>query len=816
MSYRIITGRNAQPCNKFYKLNGEKEAESPIYDAVCVQHRFEDAEELAKIVRKLSHDEYGFLVLGEVLGIEDGMQFRMVTSKVMQALAHCDERTLRQRRPVVMHEGLPTIARLKEYMAPGSVMFIDRDNVLPGDFDSQLEAILPGLSQAPGVEMLSNSARILRQDGSPLYPEKAANVHRLVLCAQRIPDDLGERIEAAAMRAGLAWPSPGGSLEMVLDPSVWDPTRISYDGKPRAEQPLTVSNRNNVRVLGRAQGSAPVDFGRLPGAGDYDQLAKALGLEITRDSTGALVINSLRWTDEIEIQGAGSMTLLEAKEWMIEHGVEKVRTQAMHRPESTSWNGILRLSEKLGGIMYYDNGRGKGYGIHGVEMMSIGSGFTGQTPTPPLNPAPMPPVPVPVAPAAPGSEGPLAIVARLRSKLATGAPLAAQWIIPGLIPVGPGIVSGPRGNGKTTLLATLAAHATGLRLIAGFDNGPFRRVAVISEDPAQLWKILHAYTGHSYATLEDYVLVIDAARESIHDLARKLSEIDQVWQLPDRVDPSIMRRPLIVVDTVAAVADLEDHTNAAAVSEWMLRIKGACENPLLVAHASKEDAKGTLAQRTAAGSQAFESMVNYCLVFGREGADITCLMRLLIPTKARVRMKMPQVRFTLRDVEITLLNEYKVEEREVVGTLERDASVQVNEGESKEQALRTQKALEAIETSHRLHRARVEKAREVVGRDPAKCAAAILILEEKVSAWNKEAEDDPKKDGDMHIIFKLAGELEMTESAMRKLYFAMVEAEILTSMGIPMVKIPESQLKARQWGKWYARQILKKEISNPE
>jgi len=173
-----------------------------------------------------------------------------------------------------------------------------------------------------------------------------------------------------------------------------------------------------------------------------------------------------------------------------------------------------------------------------------------------------------------------------------GAPSAPRFVIPGFIQEGTVLVSGAPGAGKTTALVPLALIAAGLHR-EGEPLAPkhWRHVCYITEDEAQVQRIIHALAGcpewrASLGMIKDRLHVAVAQRLKPAEAVRAGRVFREQFT---RVVNGTEVLPLVVVDTTAAALALENENDNSEVSAAVAAFKqGFAGLPTwLVGHTAK-------------------------------------------------------------------------------------------------------------------------------------------------------------------------------------------------------------------------------------
>lgn len=203
-------------------------------------------------------------------------------------------------------------------------------------------------------------------------------------------------------------------------------------------------------------------------------------------------------------------------------------------------------------------------------------------------------------------------------------PKATRWVIPGFIGHGVVIIAGAPGVGKTTALLPLAMVAAGL-------HGPhdelapkhWRHIVYIVEDVEQAKRIVAGIVGHGNLGIDAAVMC-----ERLHIVeARRLdpiyvAQVGKVYREQfTRIVNGVEVLPLVVMDTNAAILDLENENDNSEASKAIAALKQGFEGlPVwLVGHVSKQNfGRSNVADLSSRGAGAFEGDSNQVLYLVKE------------------------------------------------------------------------------------------------------------------------------------------------------------------------------------------------------
>lgn len=165
----------------------------------------------------------------------------------------------------------------------------------------------------------------------------------------------------------------------------------------------------------------------------------------------------------------------------------------------------------------------------------------------------------------------------------------ARWVLKDFIAAGEVVTfAGQPGVGKSTAFASLAIVVAGLGPDIGsnVENDRPRQVAIVSENPAQYARIVHALCSkHRLDPVRVGQLV------TLYSTARmRLAEIDREIGAVVR-EHSDEEPPLLILDTASASFELENENDNAQVSAALARLRPLAEATgaavWIVAHAAK-------------------------------------------------------------------------------------------------------------------------------------------------------------------------------------------------------------------------------------
>ena len=253
-----------------------------------------------------------------------------------------------------------------------------------------------------------------------------------------------------------------------------------------------------------------------------------------------------------------------------------------------------------------------------------------------------------------GDDHPLAAFVDFDTK-----PKAVRWVIPGVIEHGVVTISGARGVGKTTSILPLAMTAAGL-------HGPgdplapkhWRHVVYIVEHVEQAQRIVGGMVEHSNLGIRR-----EDVMERLHIVeARRLdpAHVAQVGKLYRerfaRVVDGVEVLPLVVLDTKAAVLELDNENDNSEASRAMAALKqGFAGLPTwIIGHIAKTQfGRSDIGSLSDRGASAFESDAIQNAYLVQEGDQ-----RYLALGKKRFEPKWPELQVTSHMAEVTAYDEW--------------------------------------------------------------------------------------------------------------------------------------------------------------
>lgn len=357
---------------------------------IAVMHRVETHGEFSALLTKVGDDPHAAIINASFNGIEIGEEFAILSGREIEKRLGIPTSDRERQKGVhqIDYDGktMKAVGRFKENVRASSWQLLDRDNdehtpaqfahLTGRDWLSELAKIIPGVDTVTYVETPSTSSRVLL-NGKPVG---GSNGH--VWVNVKNPLDV-ERARAAvivlAAQADMTWTKPrfsraeegkvvGQSLAMIIDPSVWTPGRLVFDGKPTVGDGFTVAPLLAVVHQGECNAldtSAIV----LPDVNTVREVTRKAGLEMNVKADGAglrITANNLKFETEIETEDHGILTVRE----LVGRGITgKIRCQTPFR-DSTSYAAFY--STNADGIPFvYDSGTGITHWLNQFEAEDV-------------------------------------------------------------------------------------------------------------------------------------------------------------------------------------------------------------------------------------------------------------------------------------------------------------------------------------------------------------------------------------------------------------------------------------------------------------
>ena len=340
---------------------------------LAIQHQVNTHEELVALLTEVSEDPHATIINSSFNDIEVGEEFLILSASEIEKLLGIPE-TDRERQQGVHHierdgKTRKVVGRFKENVRHSAWQLLDRDidqhtpakyaGLNTSQWIAELSAILPGLEKLTYVETPSTSSRVLNQ-GKPIG---SGNSH--VWIKVKSPDDT-ERVRSLmpilASLHDMTWPKlrysrteagkvVGNSLTTILDPSVWTPGRLVFDGKPTVGEGLTVEPM--LPVIHRYEGDTlDLSLVKMPEDAQLREIKRKTGIAVQAHGGGVrITANDLTLDTEIDTKDHGILSVRQ----IVERGITgKIRCQSPFR-DSQSWAAFLSFNAE-GVPFVFDSG----------------------------------------------------------------------------------------------------------------------------------------------------------------------------------------------------------------------------------------------------------------------------------------------------------------------------------------------------------------------------------------------------------------------------------------------------------------------------
>jgi len=354
---------------------------------IAVQHHVPTHDDLAKLLSEVGNNPHAAIINASFNDIPVGEEFIILSEREIEE-RHGIPRSDRERQRgihQIEYDGktYKAVGRFKENVSPSNWQLLDRDvdshtpaqyaDLTIEEWLSKLALIIPGIDKTAYVETPSTSSRVLRDDKSV----GGGNGHVWVYVQD--PADI-ERARVAlivrAAQAEVTWLKPrysrkekdtvvGNSLTTLIDPSVWTPGRLVFEGQPTVGNGLTVEPMSAVVHEGACQ-VLDTSLMLLPDANTVREVTRkaGVGMDIKIGSNGIrITTNNLKLNTEIETKDHGILTVRK----IIESGIKgKLRCQTPFR-ESSSYAAFYNINDA--GIPFvYDSGTGTTHWMNDFEV----------------------------------------------------------------------------------------------------------------------------------------------------------------------------------------------------------------------------------------------------------------------------------------------------------------------------------------------------------------------------------------------------------------------------------------------------------------
>lgn len=321
------------PLGKRFAADGSKTSNVQVSLAYAEQRHAPTAKAMAAIIKEVSEDTNAAIINASFPDVPVGEPFVILSEKQFAQQLGIKERSKMTGIHTIKLKGTTykAIGRFKENVMPSNWQVLDRDvdASTPPEFAklnhvawlAKMEVLLQGLATATRISTLSTSARVTL-NGKILGQ---GNGHTWV----QIQDSGDvERVRIAlmirAMEMGLSWPKPRysridlthvvrQSVATIVDPSVWTPGRLVFNGKPTVASNLKVKPQQIAIHEGTRLDTSLL---KLPDAKRIQSITRAAGQELKlRTGNGnplSVDAQDLLFTTEIELTDGTTTTVKEA------------------------------------------------------------------------------------------------------------------------------------------------------------------------------------------------------------------------------------------------------------------------------------------------------------------------------------------------------------------------------------------------------------------------------------------------------------------------------------------------------------------------
>lgn len=170
-----------------------------------------------------------------------------------------------------------------------------------------------------------------------------------------------------------------------------------------------------------------------------------------------------------------------------------------------------------------------------------------------------------------------------------------EFVLDNVLAAGTIVIAGQRGLGKTSALVPLMAIASGLCTAVPLGASVRRKVIYVSEDTAQVTRILHAMRegGHIHRTpteINEIFKLVQGSRLTPREIVELKSHLKDQWLDNETASRgNYSAPPVIVLDTTNATIDIDNISDNSQVSKAISELRnGLGDIPLiLVGHMPK-------------------------------------------------------------------------------------------------------------------------------------------------------------------------------------------------------------------------------------
>ncbi len=207
-----------------------------------------------------------------------------------------------------------------------------------------------------------------------------------------------------------------------------------------------------------------------------------------------------------------------------------------------------------------------------------------------------------------------------------------EFVLDNVLAAGTIVIAGQRGVGKTSALVPLMAIVTGLCSAVPLGASVRRKVIYVSEDTAQVHRILHAMRkgGHikrTPAEINEVFKLVQASRLAPSEIVELKLHLEDHWLDNETASGgNYSAPPVIVLDTTNATIDIENISDNSQVSKAISELRnGLGEIPLVLVGHMPKTSLGDVRQKSFVGAGSWEGDTQQNLYLIMED-DMRCLV----------------------------------------------------------------------------------------------------------------------------------------------------------------------------------------------
>ena len=190
---------------------------------------------------------------------------------------------------------------------------------------------------------------------------------------------------------------------------------------------------------------------------------------------------------------------------------------------------------------------------------------------------------------------------------------APVFVLDNVLAAGTIVIAGQRGVGKTSALVPLMAIASGLCSAVPLGASVRRKVIYVSEDTAQVTRILHAMRtgGHIHRTpteINEIFKLVPGSRLTPKEIVELKPHLKEHWLDNETASGgNYSAPPVIVLDTTNATIDIENISDNSLVSKAISELRnGLGEIPLVLVGHTPKTSLSDLRQKSFVGAGSWE------------------------------------------------------------------------------------------------------------------------------------------------------------------------------------------------------------------